>query len=129
MFRAPACKITENQLRLVFSRLPDADHLRIRRFALPHRNFFRQSRIRSVEENPYFYARRIIFRRDHDAFQIRLRHPFHPDALPDAALRGVKHAARGKALLSAVLPVRVRLIAHLDGKLVLSRFEIRRKIH
>ena len=129
VFRAPAFKIAENQLRLVFSRLPDTDHLRIRRFALPHRNFFRQSRIRSVEKNPYFHARRIIFRRDHDAFQIRLRHPFHPDTLPDAALRGVKHAARRKALLSAALPVCVRLIAYFDGKFVLSCFEIRRKIH
>ena len=58
-------------------------------------------------------ARRHV-RRNRQLLHIAVRHAFQPDGLPNAALRGIEHAAGGQFLLAARLNAAVGRILHGD---------------
>ena len=69
------------------------------------------------------HARRDVRRYRH-LLHIAIRHALHPDGLPDAALRGIEHAAGGQLLLAARLNAAVGRILHGDMQRIFARLQI-----
>ena len=92
----------------------DAFAVRERADAPPRKVEIARAVFLGLHHDAHAAVRRV--RRDAQPCDIALRHPLHPDRLPDAALRRVPDPAALRLLLAAAIFVRVRPVADGDGQ-------------